>query len=200
MALGKQAKVLTEKQINIALKMLEDSRHPKRDRLMFLLSVKAGLRAKEIASVTWKMVTDAEGNITNHIRLENSASKGKSGRIVPMHKLVREAFIDYKKHLDKNQIKKVEPSDQVIVSERGESMLPGSVVHWFCRLYKNLGFDGCSSHSGRRTAITNMAKKASLAGASLKDVQKIAGHTKLSTTELYIQEDSEAQFRLMNLT
>ena len=44
-----------------------------------MLSLRAGLRAKEIASVTWGMVTDAEGEIADVIALENGASKGKGG-------------------------------------------------------------------------------------------------------------------------
>ena len=52
----------------------------------FLLSIKAGLRAKEVASVTWAMVTDAEGEIADVIALENRASKGKGGgRHIPIH-------------------------------------------------------------------------------------------------------------------
>jgi hypothetical protein len=57
--LGKQAKVLTEGQIKAALAAVAS---PERSRLA-LLSVRAGLRAKEIAMVTWGMVTDAEGHV-----------------------------------------------------------------------------------------------------------------------------------------
>jgi hypothetical protein len=53
--------------------------------VIFILSVKAGLRAKEIASLTCRMVTDARGQIGQAIHLENSASKGQSGRVIPMN-------------------------------------------------------------------------------------------------------------------
>ena len=84
--LGKQAKILTSRQESLVLKHLETTRHPARDRVMFLLSVKAGLRAKEIASVSWSMVTDAHGRVADEIALEDRASKGRGGRRVPMHK------------------------------------------------------------------------------------------------------------------
>ena len=61
MAQGKRAKILSRKQEAEVLRHLERARYPSRDRAMFLLSVKAGLRAKEIAALTWAMVTDAEG-------------------------------------------------------------------------------------------------------------------------------------------
>ena len=38
-------------------------RYPARNLAIFLLSIKAGLRAKEIASLTWDMPTEAEGNL-----------------------------------------------------------------------------------------------------------------------------------------
>ena len=63
MALGKQAKIISDKQVRAVLAELDTRRYPFRDRVMFLLSIKAGMRAKEIASVTWAMLTDAEGEI-----------------------------------------------------------------------------------------------------------------------------------------
>ena len=77
MALGKQAKTLTEAQEKAVLGFLADGRQAQRNRVMFLLSVDAGLRSKEIAFVTWEMVTDATGALTDEIRLEDTASKGK---------------------------------------------------------------------------------------------------------------------------
>ena len=83
---GKQAKLLTPKQETAILHHLQTRRYAARDRVMFLLSVKAGLRAKEIAALTWGMVTDAEGQVAEVIALENRASKGKGGgRIIPLN-------------------------------------------------------------------------------------------------------------------
>jgi integrase len=79
MALGKQAKILSDKQVRAVPAELDTRRYPLRDRVMFLLSIKAGLRAKEVASVTWGMLTDAEGEIADVIALENKASKGRAG-------------------------------------------------------------------------------------------------------------------------
>ena len=63
MSLAKQAKTLTKPQMDAVLGFLNSTRQPQRNRLIFLLSVKAGLRAKEIASLKWSMVTDAEGRL-----------------------------------------------------------------------------------------------------------------------------------------
>jgi hypothetical protein len=74
MALGKQAKTLTKPQIDATLGYLGTTRHPIRNRTVFLLSVKAGLRAKEIALLTWDMLTTAEGEIGIAMHLRNVAS------------------------------------------------------------------------------------------------------------------------------
>ena len=84
MPLGKQAKTLSKGQIDAMLAYLSTTRYPERNRLIFLLSAKAGLRAKEIAKLTWHMVKDSNGNIGKVICLEDSASKGKSGRTIPL--------------------------------------------------------------------------------------------------------------------
>jgi integrase len=84
---GKQAKILTRQQIVAAPRRARRGRYPQRDRVMILLSVKAGLRAGEIANLTWPMVLDADGHIANHIELHDRAAKKRSGRIIPLHPL-----------------------------------------------------------------------------------------------------------------
>jgi hypothetical protein len=76
MGLGKQAKTLSNGQVDAVLGYLAKTRWPTRNRPIFLLSVKAGLRAKEIACLTWRMVTDARGQTGQAIHLEDTASKG----------------------------------------------------------------------------------------------------------------------------
>jgi integrase/recombinase XerD len=56
-----------------------------------------------------------------------------------------------------------------------------------------------SSHSGRRTFITKAARKLSQVGGSLRDLQLMAGHKSLSTTQRYIDYDTEAQKKLIEL-
>src|SRR5467141_551697 len=91
---GKQAKIVSPTQERVILGYLDTTRYPSRDRVLFLLSMKAGLRAKEIASLTWAMVTDAQGQIADAIHVPNRASKGKTGgRTIPMHPEVQAAQV-----------------------------------------------------------------------------------------------------------
>jgi integrase len=88
---------------------------------------------------------------------------------------------------------------QLFFSQRGEETSAQVIVNMFQEWFWKLGFVGCSSHSGRRTAITNWARKASLVGGSLRDVQAMSGHSSLQTTSRYIESDSEAQKKLVNI-
>ena len=78
-------------------------------------------------------------------------------------------------------------------------MTPLSIVVWFNRAYAALGLAGCSSHSGRRTFITRAARSVHKAGGSLRDVQMLAGHRSIQTTQRNIDGDSDAQRKLVSL-
>ena len=192
---GKQAKILTPTQERALLRHLETTRYPARDRALFLLSLKAGLRAKEIAGLTWAMVTDAEGVVTDALHLENRATKGTSGRTIPLHPDLRAALTALRHERGEDTA----PHHPVIYSERGVGLSADTVRLWFHRLYTSLGFTGCSSHSGRRTFITRAARKVSEVGGSLRDVQQLAGHTSLAMTQRYIEGDTDAKRKLVAL-
>jgi integrase/recombinase XerD len=194
MPLGKQAKTLTKGQIEAVLGYLASTRRPKRNKLIFLLSVKAGLRAKEIAGLTWRMTNDSEGNIARTLFVFDSASKGPSGgRTIPMTDEVRNALIEYRETV------LTRAREYVITTERGLKTTPQVITNMFFRWYRHLGFYGCSGHSGRRTFITNAARKISTVGGSLRDVQQLAGHSSLRTTQRYIEPNGDAQLRVMEL-
>jgi integrase/recombinase XerC len=195
MGLGKQAKVLSDRQVRTALAYIsENHRYPLRDRVMALLSVKAGLRAKEVAGVTWAMAMDADGQVGDVLELRDGASKGKrGGRTIPLNNELRAALVEL--HAEQRPA----PADRIIRSERGAAMLPGAVANWFGDLYRKLGFAGASSHSGRRTFVTKAAKRCVEAGGSLRDVQQLAGHSSLAITQRYIEGSTEAKRKLVNM-
>jgi integrase/recombinase XerD len=87
----------------------------------------------------------------------------------------------------------------VITTERAERTSAAAIVNLFAHWYRAAGLQGCSSHSGRRTFITNAARTISTVGGSLRDVQMLAGHRALSTTKRYIEADVDAQRRVVDL-
>jgi integrase len=141
----------------------------------------------------WSMIVGADGEVGEYIHLTNDASKGMSGRIIPINRQLRATIIEL---FDAGDI---DPSSHVIRTERSAHTSAQAIVNLFQRWYRDLGLVGCSSHSGRRTFITNAARKISTVGGSLRDVQHLAGHSSLQTTQRYIEGDSEARKRVVDL-
>jgi integrase/recombinase XerD len=189
--LGKQAKILAPTDLIDLLAFADCTRHPIRNRVIVLLSAKAGLRACEIANLTWDMVLNAGGQISNVIELRDHVAKKRSGRLIPIHADLAAAL---------SALRQVSPgSGPMVRSERGGPMTALSIVVWFNRAYQYLGLAGCSSHSGRRTFITRAARLVHRAGGSLRDVQILAGHRSIQTTERYIDGDTDAQRKLVSM-
>ena len=113
---GKQAKVLFDHHVQALLAYATASRYPVRNRVIVLLSVKAGLRAGEIANLTWPMVVDPSGDIASHIELHDAAAKNRSGRRVPLHNDLRRALAQWREISD--------GVDHVVDSERGGGLTP----------------------------------------------------------------------------
>jgi integrase len=189
--LRKRAKVLDQHQLEDLLFFAETTRHPMRNRVIVLLSLKAGLRAAEIANLTWDMVVDAVGEVGTVLELQDHAAKKGSGRVIPLHPELREALTSLKHPQS--------ATGPIIRSQRGGPMQPIAIVCWFANAYRQLGLKGCSSHSGRRTFITKAARLVHKAGGSLRDVQLLAGHRSIQTTQRYIDGDTDSQRRLVGL-
>jgi len=188
---GKQAKILLDQQIKSLLVFASATRYPLRNSLIVLLSVKAGLRAGEIAKLTWDMVLGPTGEVGSVIELRDCAAKKNSGRLIPIHPTLRTALMAWRKMTS--------GAGPIIRSERGGPMTPVSIVNWFAVAYRAVGLNGCSSHSGRRTFITRAARLVHKAGGSLRDVQLLAGHRSIQTTQRYIDGDSDAQRKLVSM-
>lgn len=187
------AKLLAPADLRLALAHVRSQRHPYRNHVLLLLSFKAGLRACEIAGLTWPMVLAPDGSVGRHIQIGRAIAKYGSARQIPLHRGLRAALMVLHK------VEGQPASGPVIRSERRAAMTAGSVVNWFSLLYRDLGLQGCSSHSGRRTFITHAARLLPKTGGSLRDVQELAGHRAITTTERYIEGDRQAQHRLIRL-
>jgi integrase/recombinase XerD len=191
--MGTPAKVLGPGEERRLLARAGRGHHAIRNRAMVGLSFKAGLRACEIAGLDWSMVLKPNGRIGPWIMIGDSIAKNGRGRRVPLHRDLATAL----ERLHRHQERPLE--GPVIRSQRGGHMTPRSVVNWFKLLYLGLGLSGCSSHSGRRTFITRTARLASKAGGCLRDVQELAGHRAITTTERYIEGDRDAQRKLVQM-
>ena len=199
MGIGKQSKTLNKSQIEMMRTYLRSKRNGLRNETIFLFSVKGGLRAKEISQLSWKEVCDSGGEVSDHIRLTDRSSKGKSGRIIPLNKDLRRNLTELLDNQRKTYRSFNIETSFIVRTERSPFTTSQTVVNMFYGWYRRLGLLGCSSHSGRRTFITETSKKISLVGGSLRDIQMMVGHSSLQTTQRYIESDSESQMRVVNL-
>ena len=198
MGLGKQSKTLNKSQIQMVSNHLRNGRNGLRNQTIFLLSVKSGLRAKEISQLSWKEVCNSDGEVDTQINLTNQTSKGNSGRVIPLHKSVRENLIELLERHRKYYAFNINTSF-IVRTERSPFTTSQTIINMFQKWYRTLGLIGCSSHSGRRTFITETSKKISLVGGSLRDIQMMAGHSSLKTTQRYIDGDSQSQRKVVDL-
>lgn len=195
-----KAQVITKEMLDYLLQQVAvTSKDPLRDYTILLLSFKAGLRAGEIAGLNWGDVTDPLGRIGKPVRnrvtgeiefffdIPNAIAKKKHGRALPMHAIVRTALEHLRQSYGPDRCRRHDPVIRSLT--RPETRVsPNTLVKYLISIYERAGLQGCSSHSGRRTAITELAQTANMHGCSLKDVQAFAGHAYIDTTEAYVEQ------------
>ena len=189
---------LTDKVVGIALAQAKArSTHSERNHALILVSVCTGLRAAEIASLTWKMFLDEDGCVGASLNLPNEVAKWNSGAMLPLAKPLRDAL---QRLLDVTKATVgVEPNQPVFLSQKGSQGLSRqSIVDLFRKIWTDAGSEG-SSHSGRRYFITKAARSVSSVGGSLRDVMALSRHKHLSTVQLYVAQNTKAQVELVAL-
>jgi integrase/recombinase XerD len=201
MALTRQAKTLTDTQVRTLLRHVEnETRHGVRNRVIVMLSFLCGLRALEIVSVKWRMVTGADGKVDGGLSLPNSASKGKhGGRAVPLPVPVQRALRAL--HEQEQRAGRGKAEDYIVTFQQHATApaARSNSVRWLFKFwFSQLGFKGATSHSGRRSFATKAAREIGRFGGSLRDVQQLLGHASLSTTQKYLDADPRAQAKLVN--
>lgn len=188
----KKAKILTAEQFDGLLQTVGAGKHGARDKVMLLLSYKCGLRACEIARLRWRDVTDARGNILPvkaPIELGHHITKGKKpDTTVLMHPALRDAL----QRLYRDRDPRLDDTLMYSAKRNVRVMGPNTIAVYLLRLYKKVGMAGCSSHSGRRTFITTLARICNAHGSSIKDVQDLARHSDIRSTEKYIERSTSA--------
>ena len=201
----------------------ESNPQPEVMRAAFMLSFYAGLRVQEIAGLDWRLnvlnddgsfkttdfpiydgtgeaVRTSDGDLVMRpvevLHIGNNIGKYGKSREIPLHAALKNALQELFDHLRAGRGFPSEPS--VIPSAKnGASQRLVQRAHALKmrinRIYKSLGLEGCSSHSGRRSFVTRGATRANTVGQSLRDVQVLAGHRNLVTTQAYIDVSDRHQ-------
>ena len=178
----RQAQTLNEAQLRRVIQYCRSRRHPTRDETIILVSFYAGLRAKEIAALTVGNVFDELNNVREQFILSAEQSKGGKTRTVYLNQRLRKALLEYgaSKYLG-------DPGRPLFESQKGGHFSANTMCQLFLDIYKAVGLKDASSHSGRRTYITRLANK----GVGVRLLAELAGHSHISTTQRYIDVNSE---------
>ena len=185
-----QAKTLTTAEIERLLTHINTRKYSARNRSMMLLTHWAGLRIGEVACLRWSDVTTTDGEIKDEIRLLPDMTKGRHARTVFVNaKLKRELEAYVRNHKPTN------PNSPLFYTQKREGFTPNTLAQHFHYLYKRAGIAGGSSHSGRRTFITNLAAK----GVGVRVLMSLAGHRSISTTQAYIDVNDDMKRRAVEL-
>lgn len=190
--MAKQAKTLTQVEIRRVLDYIATRKHSTRNRALLMTTYLSGMRVGEISSLQYKDVVDTDGNIRNEIRLSAEQTKGNQARVVFISdKLHKELEIYAKQYQPKNI------NCKFFYSQKADSdgFTANTLTQFFHYLYKRSGIYGASSHSGRRTFITNLANK----GISVRVLASLAGHKNISTTQCYIDVNDDMKRKAVEL-
>ncbi len=145
----------------------------RRDRAMWEVLYSTGIRVSELVGLDLVHV-DLEGGSLRVM------GKGKKERYVPLGSHAREALSQY---LTVRQ--KISPSEEgepVFLNARGSRLTSRGVRGLLHRHLTEIGLSGrASPHSLRHSTATHLLE----AGANLRDIQELLGHSSLSTTQKY---------------
>lgn len=187
-----QARVLNEKELKMLLLYVNTRKYAARDRAMVCLSYYAGMRIGEIAALKVADVLALDGSIKEEIRLAASQTKGQRGRVVVLSEKLRKELHAYLMQRfgvsSTKDLIAVSYSDAMnkalfVTQKKKEEGFSSNGAAWHMHeLYKQVGLDGCSSHSGRRTFASTIAAR----GTAIKTIMELLGHRQIATTSRYI--------------
>ena len=175
-----QARALNAAEMEQVLTHVNAGRHAHRNRCFILLTHLAGMRVGEVASLRWVDVLTADGHIKEEIRLLPEMTKGKHARTVFISTRLREELQRYA-----DIYRRSAPLECPLFYSQKDArkgFTANSLTQTIAKLYRGAGLDGATSHSGRRSFLTNLANK----GTAIHLLRTLAGHRSISTTATYL--------------
>ena len=190
--MSKQAKTLNTEELRRVLDYTATRKHSLRNRALVLMSFYSGCRVGELSSLTYADVVDDEGKVRDEIRLKAENTKTKEARIVFVNAKLKKELQQYA-----NVYQPLDSKLKFFYSQKrmSDGYNANTLTQFFHYLYKRAGVFGASSHSGRRTFITNLANK----GVGVRLLASLAGHRNISTTQAYIDVNDDMKRKAVEL-
>ncbi|WP_349370497.1 site-specific integrase [Salinarimonas sp.] len=179
----KQAKTLTKAELRRVVDVTKAcSRYPQRDTTMLLLTHWCGMRVGEVAALRVSDVVDVNGDVRAEITLAVQQTKGNAARVVFVPDRMRRQLQCYLQSAEKPV-----HSPFLFQTQKTQRFSANTATQHLQRLYQRAGIVGATSHSGRRTFITELAAK----GVGVRVLAALAGHRNIQTTQRYIDVNDE---------
>ena len=190
--MSKQAKTLTALELRRALDYVATRRHAARNRAMLMTMYLAGLRVSECAALRYEDILDAEEAVRSEIRLDAEQTKGHYGRVVFVSDKLRKELQAYVRAVPHKAV-----TDKLFYTQKKNTngFTANTLCQFFHYLFRSCGIEGATSHSPRRTFITNLADK----GIGVRVLQSLAGHRNISTTQAYIDVNDAMKRKAVEL-
>ena len=177
-------------EIRRVLDFIATRKHAVRNRAMVLTTFLSGLRVGEVASLRYMDILDADDEVRSEVRLDASQTKGNEGRVVFINAKLQKELASYVKAVPYENL-----ADKLFYTQKNEGFTANTLTQFFHYLYRAVGIEGASSHSGRRTFITNLASK----GVGVRVLMELSGHKNISTTQAYIDVNDDMMRKAVNL-
>ena len=185
-----QAKTLTPQDIDRVLAYVAGGNYALRNRVILLTGLWSGMRVGELANLRLGDVLTPDGTVKSEIRLAAWQTKGRRPRTVFMPEKLRTELGNYLK-LRQN----TNPEHPVFVSGFGRALSPNTLCQHIFWIFREAGIPGASSHSLRRSFITNLASR----GIGVRVLASLAGHQSISVTQRYIDVNDDMKRRAVEL-
>ena len=190
--MSKQAKTLNNDEIRKVLDYVATRKHSERNRAMIYTIFNTGMRVSEVANLRFKDVVDDDGAVRREIRLSAEDTKTKEARIVFVNDKLHKELTRYVK-----LYKPLNTNVKFFYSQKraSDGYSPNTLAQFFHYLFNRAGIAGASSHSGRRSFITNLANK----GVGVRVIMGLSGHRALSSVQCYIDCNDDMKRKAINL-
>jgi integrase/recombinase XerD len=171
-----QAKVLTQQEIQL---IFSQGLSNERDRTLFGMCLFSACRIREACTLQTQDIYTPKGQVRQQFVLRKSNTKGKlATRSIPIIEDLRLLLAEYYPQAGRVYLFPGRSSGHISHD---------SAARIFRQACERVGILGASTHSFRRTALTQMSN----AGIPLRVIQEISGHRNLEQLQRYLEVTDE---------
>lgn len=171
-----RAKVLTQEEIQL---VFTQGLSNDRDKTLFGVCLFTATRIREACTLLTSDIYTAGGKVRPRLIIRKSNAKGKlATRSIPVIEDLRKLLTDYYP---------LAGSEYLFPGRSDGHISEDSAARILRQACKAVGVEGVSTHSFRRTALTQMSN----AGIPLRVIQELSGHRNLEQLQKYLEVSDE---------